>query len=137
VKFGLHGDVAQGRGKIGLNPCSTADLASHDHYRTPRQSYTLHSQLFGAWNDCRRGPLGFNSPRQESHPHAARIYTGILTNCNENIFNHKSAIAMSQSQQRLAQISSQLSPSQSGKSGILKKNPDDIVRDVSVVRDRR
>lgn len=37
---------------------------------------------------------------------------------------------MSQSQQRLAQISSQLSPSASAKAKILRKNPDDIVSDV-------
>jgi hypothetical protein len=37
---------------------------------------------------------------------------------------------MSQSQQRLAQISSQLSPAASAKAKVLQKNPDDIVSDV-------
>lgn len=38
---------------------------------------------------------------------------------------------MSQSQQRLAQISSQLSPAAAAKAKVLQKNPDDIVSDVA------
>lgn len=39
---------------------------------------------------------------------------------------------MSQSQQRLAQISSQLSPAASAKAKVLQKNPDDIVSEDNV-----